>query len=101
MSSLTNNELDAPPGRRVESTLMSTARLVREAFDAFVSQKDALLGVFFYRWEDQERCWQCGSPDCPIETAWGLVDIEGNPKPAYGAFARGVASLTAAATDTT
>jgi len=34
MSSLTNNELDAPPWRRVESTLMSTARLVREAFAA-------------------------------------------------------------------
>jgi DNA-binding MarR family transcriptional regulator len=33
MSSLTNNELDAPPWLRVESTLMATARLVREAFD--------------------------------------------------------------------
>jgi MarR family transcriptional regulator for hemolysin len=31
--SLTNHELDAPPWRRVESTLMATARLVREAFD--------------------------------------------------------------------
>jgi len=34
MSNLTNNELDAPPWLRVESTLMATARLVREAFDA-------------------------------------------------------------------
>lgn len=34
MSSLTNNELDASPWLRVESTLMSTARLIREAFDA-------------------------------------------------------------------
>lgn len=34
MSHLTNNELDAPPWLRVESTLMATARLVREAFDA-------------------------------------------------------------------
>ena len=34
MSSLTNNELDSPPWLRVESTLMATARLVREAFDA-------------------------------------------------------------------
>jgi DNA-binding MarR family transcriptional regulator len=30
---LTNHELDAPPWLRVESTLMATARLVREAFD--------------------------------------------------------------------
>ncbi|WP_051062294.1 MarR family winged helix-turn-helix transcriptional regulator [Ilumatobacter nonamiensis] len=34
MSSLTNNELDSPPWLRVESTLMATARLVRDAFDA-------------------------------------------------------------------
>lgn len=34
MSNLTNNELDAPPWLRVESTLMATARLIREAFDA-------------------------------------------------------------------
>jgi DNA-binding MarR family transcriptional regulator len=33
MSSLTTHELDAPPWQRVESTLMATARLVREAFD--------------------------------------------------------------------
>ncbi len=33
ISNLTNHELDAPPWMRVESTLMSTARLVREAFD--------------------------------------------------------------------
>ena len=32
--SLTNHELDSPPWARVESTLMATARLVREAFDA-------------------------------------------------------------------
>jgi len=30
----TNHELDAPPWLRVESTLMSTARAIREAFDA-------------------------------------------------------------------
>jgi DNA-binding MarR family transcriptional regulator len=33
-TNLTQHELDAPPWSRVESTLMATARLVREAFDA-------------------------------------------------------------------
>jgi DNA-binding MarR family transcriptional regulator len=33
-TSLTQHELDASPWSRVESTLMATARLVREAFDA-------------------------------------------------------------------
>ncbi|WP_420451890.1 MarR family winged helix-turn-helix transcriptional regulator [Ilumatobacter sp.] len=38
MSSLTNNELDAPPWLRVESTLMATARLLRDAFDARLAE---------------------------------------------------------------
>lgn len=32
-ASLTNHELDSPPWSRVESTLMATARMLREAFD--------------------------------------------------------------------
>jgi hypothetical protein len=71
------------------------AEFVRHAFEGFVSQRDALGGVFFYRWEDQERCWQCGSAECPIETRWGLVDLRGNPKPAFHAFKEGVERLTA------
>jgi len=43
MSSLTNNELDASPWLRVESTLMSTARLIREAFDARLKPLDLNL----------------------------------------------------------
>jgi len=43
MSALTNNELDAPPWQRVESTLMSTARLIREAFDARLEPLDLNL----------------------------------------------------------
>lgn len=43
MTSLTNNELDAPPWRRVESTLMATARLIREAFDARLEPLDLNL----------------------------------------------------------
>ncbi|MDA3031171.1 MAG: MarR family transcriptional regulator [Actinomycetota bacterium] len=43
MSSLTNNELDAPPWLRVESTLMATARLIREAFDARLKPLDLNL----------------------------------------------------------
>jgi len=71
------------------------AAFVEGAFEAFRAERDALMGLFFYRWEDQETCWQCGEPDCPAETAWGLVDREGNPKPAYYAFKEGVKRLLA------
>jgi DNA-binding MarR family transcriptional regulator len=43
MSNLTTHELDSPPWLRVESTLMSTARLLRVAFDARLSSLDLNL----------------------------------------------------------
>ncbi len=43
MSSLTTHELDAPPWQRVETTLMATARLVREAFDCRLAALDLNL----------------------------------------------------------
>jgi DNA-binding MarR family transcriptional regulator len=43
MTGLTTHELDSPPWLRVESTLMSTARLVRAAFDARLAPLDLNL----------------------------------------------------------
>ncbi len=63
---------------------------VERTFDAFCRVKEKMLGQFFFRWSDQETCWQCGRPDCPAETAWGMVDLDGNPKPAYRAYQAGV-----------
>jgi hypothetical protein len=28
-------------------------------------------------------CYVCGQADCPTETRWGLVDSNGDPKPAF------------------
>jgi hypothetical protein len=72
------------------------AQFVKRAFAAFREQRDQLFGAFFYRWEDQAQCWQCGAPDCPAETAWGLVTADQAPKPAYRAFKEGVAKLKGA-----
>ena len=71
------------------------ADYVRLVYESLLPYREVLLGAFFYRWEDQARCWQCGSPDCPLETAWGLVDIQNRPKPAYVAFKEGVKRLIA------
>jgi hypothetical protein len=46
-------------------------------------QKPYLLGAFIYCYSDSPRCYVCGQEDCPIETRWGLVTMEGKPKPAY------------------
>jgi hypothetical protein len=74
-------------------TAETQARFAKECYEVFRARKSNLLGAFFYRWEDQESCWQCGSPDCPCETAWGLVDLSGKPKPAYHAFKEGIRRL--------
>jgi hypothetical protein len=73
------------------------AEFVRQTIQGFLTQHEKLLGMFFYRWEDQASCWQCGSPapDCPLEIAWGLVDVQNHPKPAYAAFKAGVQRLVA------
>lgn len=71
------------------------AEYVRIAHEVFCEKRDILLGAFFYRWEDQATCWQCGRGDCPVETAWGLVDVEGNPKPSFHTFKEGVQRLQA------
>lgn len=50
------------------------------------SQHPHVIGQFFFRWTDTPACWQCGQPDCPAECAWGIVDVNGNPKPGYYAL---------------
>lgn len=44
---------------------------------------DYVVGAVIYCWGDSEACYVCGQAECPVETGWGLVDNNGNPKPAY------------------
>lgn len=49
------------------------------------------VGAFVYMWDDSEYCYVCGQPDCPVETGWGLIDGQGQPKPAYYAVQKAFA----------
>ncbi len=40
-------------------------------------------GAVIYCLKDSTRCFYCGEPDCPCETAWGLIRIDESLKPAY------------------
>ncbi len=42
-----------------------------------------VVGGFVYCYSDSSACYICGQSDCPVETGWGLVDLQGTPKPAY------------------
>ena len=68
------------------------ARYVRLCQEIFAAHP-AVIGNFFFRWSDTDQCWQCGEADCPAECAWGCVDAQQNPKPAYFALKEGNAAL--------
>ena len=61
--------------------------LGQAAFFSYVIPKvrslDFVIGALVYCWSDSGACYVCGQAECPVETKWGIVDSEGNPKPAY------------------
>lgn len=61
------------------------ARFIEESFEIF-ARKPFVIGATYYRWTDQAVCWQCKQPGCPVETAWGLLDLGREPKPSYHCY---------------
>ncbi|MCR4615755.1 MAG: hypothetical protein K5756_06355 [Clostridiales bacterium] len=59
-----------------------------------LKQVDCLAGFFIYCWRDSTVCWYCGQDDCPFETAWGITDLNGVPKPAYYAVKESIAGFS-------
>ncbi len=62
------------------------AEYIRRCVRIF-AENEHCIGNLFFQWQDQERCWQCGDDDCPAETAWGCIRVDGTPKPGYYALA--------------
>lgn len=58
------------------------ARCLADSIARFANL-DFVCGAFVYCYSDSSGCYICDQEDCPIETRWGLVDCEGNPKPSY------------------
>ncbi len=57
-----------------------------EFFEEIISKVmklDYVIGMFVYCWKDTSKCYVCGQEKCPVETGWGLLDENGEPKPAY------------------
>jgi hypothetical protein len=65
------------------------ARYIAECLPIF-AEHPAVIGNFFFRWSDAAQCWQCGESDCPAECAWGAVDVDQAPKPAFYALQAGI-----------
>ena len=50
-----------------------------------LSASPYLGGAVIYCWSDSDDCFSCGAKDCPCETAWGLIRLDGSFKPSYHA----------------
>ncbi|MCL2106505.1 MAG: hypothetical protein FWH26_05550 [Oscillospiraceae bacterium] len=46
-------------------------------------KKTFLVGAFIYCYSDSAECYYCGQSDCPVETRWGLVYMDGTEKSSY------------------
>jgi len=70
------------------------AKYVAACMDHFLAEP-RVAGVIVWRWDDAPHCWLCGRPSsiCPGTGRWGLVDEQGNPKPALNAFQTGASRL--------
>ena len=53
---------------------------------------ECLAGILVFRYKDAQSCWFCGFSDCPHETSFGLVDVNGNEKPAFSAVQEVIAA---------
>jgi len=65
------------------------ADFVTESLKVF-ARKPYVIGATYYAWKDSRTCWECGSADCPIQTAFGLLDCQDNFKPSYHSLKAGL-----------
>lgn len=70
---------------RGEHSQQMQAEYIREVMRIY-REKPYVLGAIYYNWRDATHCWQCKEEACPAETAWGLLDQNGQPKPSYHAL---------------
>lgn len=67
---------------RYEHTPEGQAKFFEDTIP-MVMDLDYVIGMFVYCWQDSGDCYVCGQAECPVETKWGLVDYNGDPKPSY------------------
>ncbi len=63
-------------------TLEGQAKFYRDLLPMLL-QSPHLIGFFIFSFRDAGRCFFCKEEDCPCETAWGLLDRNGEKKPSF------------------
>ena len=64
-------------------TPQGQAEFFTDYFEDVVYSCDYLCGAILYCLNDAEACGYCGQSDCPVETRWGLLTVDGEKKPSF------------------
>lgn len=75
-----------------EHTPEGQAKFYSDIF-ARLAKKRYVGGATIYCYSDSDHCYICGQQDCPIETRWGIVTKDGEPKPSYYAVKKALEKL--------
>jgi len=78
--------------KKYPHTPTGQAEFYRDVFP-MIAKLPFLLGAFIYCWKDAPKCGYCNQSDCPTETRWGLVDLDGKEKPSYYAVRDALAGI--------
>ena len=62
------------------------AKFFTDYFEKVVYPCDYICGAILYCLNDAERCGYCLQEDCPVETRWGLLTVDGEKKPSFYAI---------------
>ncbi len=76
-------------GQVLPHTFEMQGRFITEAME-IIAERAA--GAFYYCWRDSSMC-SCGKAECPVEANWGLVDVNGDPKPSYYALQKAIQDM--------
>ena len=66
-----------------EHTREGQAQFYTDVINKHFKKMKFLCGSFAYCWKDSTSCYICGSANCPVETGWGFIDLNGEKKPSY------------------
>lgn len=62
------------------------AEYVTACMEVFARHPE-IVGTLWYALHDQDEvCWECGDPRCTLYSSWGLLNVDGSPKPALAAM---------------
>ncbi|MDD4689655.1 MAG: glycosyl hydrolase 53 family protein [Eubacteriales bacterium] len=73
-------------------TLDGQAKWLGEVIEK-LGKTSCVIGFMLFAWSDAGNCFFCGAPDCPCETAWGLIDNDNKEKPSFYAVKEAIKNI--------